>query len=63
MALTLDPGLSPGVLPQQPANFLVGVWEAGLIDPRSWELGKRPSHEHVVREGCSGQLQLQRRQY
>ena len=57
-----DPGCGPGLPPQPPADFLVGGWLAGFIDPRTWGLGRPPSCDYVVREGCSRQLQLQRSQ-
>ena len=58
-----DPGSGPGFPLQQPAGILVGGWQAGFINPRSWGLGGRPFHEYVVSEGCSRQLQLQRSQH
>lgn len=39
------------------ARYMFGL--AGwLQDPRIWGLGRRPSHEYVVREGCARKLQL-----
>ena len=41
-------------------DFLVEGRHAGFMDPRTWGLRRHPSHVYVVREGCSGQPQLQR---
>ncbi len=53
--LALTPGLGTWLPQPQPANFLVGGWQAGFINPRTWGLGRRRSHEYVMREGCSRQ--------
>ena len=34
--------------------------QASFMDPRTWGSGRLPSHEYVVQEGRSGQLQLHR---
>jgi hypothetical protein len=41
-----------------PPNYLVGTWQSGVVDPRTWGFGARPSHEYVVKVGTARQLLL-----
>ena len=50
-------GLPP---PPPPPNYLVGTWQSGIIDSRTWGLGARPSQEYIVRVGTARQLLLRR---
>ena len=52
--LALTPGLGTWLPQPQPANFLVGGWQAGFINPRTWGLGRRRSHEYVIGRGAPG---------
>ena len=50
--------------PAQPqadsSPHLVGAWEHGAVDPRSWGFGTQPAHEYVVRTRASRLRTLRR---
>ena len=46
--------------PSTAVPHLLGAWQRGVVDPHSWGLGSRPSHQFVVKEAAARRRLLHR---